>query len=209
MNLKAEQAEATRTGLLAAARELFAERGYAAVGTEEIVQSARVTRGALYHHFKGKDDLFRAVVEIVEAELTQRIAVQAAEAASGGDPLEALRAGANAFLDASLEPEVQRIIMLDAPAVLGWEAWHEIAERYGLGLTMGVLQVAMDAGAIAPLPVGPLASILIGALDEAAMLVARAEDVEATRREVGETIEALIAGLSAERPARARARRAR
>jgi AcrR family transcriptional regulator len=197
MNLKAEQAEATRAALLAAARELFAERGYAAVGTEEIVRSARVTRGALYHHFKGKDDLFRAVVEVVEAELTQRIAVQAAEAASGGDPLEALRAGANAFLDASLEPEVQRIIMLDAPAVLGWEAWHEIGERYGLGLTMGVLQAAIDAGAIAPLPVRPLAYILIGALDEAAILVARAEDVEATRREVGEIIEALISGLRA------------
>jgi AcrR family transcriptional regulator len=195
-SLKAEQAEATRAALLAAARELFAERGYAAVGTEEIVRSARVTRGALYHHFKGKDDLFRAVVEIVEAELTQRIAVQAAEAASGGDPLDALRAGANAFLDASLEPEVQRIIMLDAPAVLGWEAWHEIGERYGLGLTMGVLQAAIDAGAVAPLPVRPLAYILIGALDEAAILVARADDVEATRREVGEIIEALIAGLS-------------
>jgi AcrR family transcriptional regulator len=194
MNLKAEQAEATRAALVSAARELFAERGYAAVGTEEIVRRARVTRGALYHHFKGKDDLFRAVVEIVEAELTERIGAQAA-AAAGGDALDVLRAGANAFLDASLEPEVQRIIMLDAPAVLGWEAWHEIGERYGLGLVMAVLGAAMEAGAIKPLPLRPLAHVIIGALDEAAMLVARADDDGTTRREVGETIEAILAGL--------------
>jgi AcrR family transcriptional regulator len=196
-SLKAEQAEATRGALLGVARELFAERGYANVGTEEIVRRARVTRGALYHHFKGKDDLFHAVVEIVEAELTERIGAQAAAAASSGDPLDVLRAGANAFLDSSLEPEVQRIIMLDAPAVLGWEAWHEIGERYGLGLVMAVVGAAMDAGAIIRLPVRPLAHILIGALDEAAMLVARADDDGTTRREVGETIEALLSGLRA------------
>src|SRR4051794_12269149 len=101
-SLKAEQAEATRAALLGAARELFAQRGYAAVGTEEIVRSARVTRGALYHHFKGKDDLFRAVVEVVEGELTQRIAEQALAAGSADDAVDALRAGANAFLDASV-----------------------------------------------------------------------------------------------------------
>jgi AcrR family transcriptional regulator len=195
-SLKAEQAEATRAALVDAARTLFAERGYANVGTEEIVRAARVTRGALYHHFTGKDDLFRAVVELVEAELTQRIAEQAADAGAGGDALAALRAGTDAFLDASVEPEVQRILLLDAPAVLGWEAWHEIAERYGLGLTMAVLQAAMDAGAIGERPVRPLAHILIGALDEAAMLVARAADPVAMRRDVGDTIEALLGGLT-------------
>jgi AcrR family transcriptional regulator len=195
-SLKAEQAEATRGALLAAARELFAERGFGAVGTEEIVRSARVTRGALYHHFKGKDDLFRAVVEIVEAELTRRIGEQMAQRAIA-DPLDALRAGADAFLDASAEPEVQRIIMLDAPSVLGWEEWREIAERYGLGLVMAVLEAAMEAGSITRRPVRPLAHILIGALDEAAMLVARADDDGTTRREVGETIDALLAGLTA------------
>jgi len=196
MRLKAEQAEATRAALVSAARELFGERGYAAVGTEEIVQRARVTRGALYHHFDGKEGLFGAVVEIVEAELTQRIGEQVAQKAAA-DPLAALRAGADAFLDASAEPEVQRIIMLDAPSVLGWEQWREIAERYGLGLVIAVLAAAMDAGALTRRPVRPLAHILIGAIDEGAMLVARADDDGQTRREVGETIEALLSGLRA------------
>jgi AcrR family transcriptional regulator len=194
MNLKAEQAEATRAALIDAARPLFAERGYANVGTEEIVRAARVTRGALYHHFKGKDDLFLAVFEVVERELTERIAIQAAER-SGGDPLELLRAGANAFLDTTLEPEAQRIVLLDAPAVLGWEVWREVGERYGLGLVIATLEAAMEAGAITRRPVRPLAHILLGALDEAAMLVARADDDGVTRREAGETIEALLEGL--------------
>src|SRR3712207_1328156 len=106
---KAEQSEATRTALIAAARGLFTERGYAAVGTEEIVRAAGVTRGALYHHFSGKDDLFVAVFEEVEQELTQRIAEAAL---SAGDPYEALRIGAQAFLDSATEPAVQRIALL-------------------------------------------------------------------------------------------------
>src|SRR5690349_6178078 len=146
MNLKAEQAEATRAALVAAARTLFAQRGYANVGTEEIVRSARVTRGALYHHFNGKEDLFRAVFEAVETELMQRIGATADLAAGG--PLEVLRSGADAFLDASIEPEVQQIVLLDAPSVLGWETWRELGENYGLGLVMSVLEAAMEAGAM-------------------------------------------------------------
>src|SRR5688572_32274170 len=102
---KAEQSEATRAALISAGRELFAERGYAGVGTEEIVRAAGVTRGALYHHFAGKPQLLEAVYEQVEGELTQKIATGAL---SGSDPLEALRAGSEMFLDACLEPEVQR-----------------------------------------------------------------------------------------------------
>lgn len=198
MNVKrrtqAERTEATRGALLASARDLFAERGFAGVGTEEIVQRAGVTRGALYHHFRGKDDLFRAVYEEVEQELMQQIA----EAALGGDdPLAALRAGAAMFLDACLEPHVQRIVLIDAPAVLGWEEWRAIGERYGLGLIVAALEAGMESGALARQPVRPLAHILMGALDEAALLVARAEDVEHTRREVGETVERLIGALRA------------
>jgi AcrR family transcriptional regulator len=192
-SLKEQRAEATRAALVTAARRLFAQRGYAAVGTEEIVRRARVTRGALYHHFRDKDDLFRAVVEEVERELTERIAERAAAAAD--DPLGAMQAGAQAFLDASLEPAVQRIILLDAPAVLGWEAWREIGERYGLGLVQGVLEAAMEAGAITRQPARPLAHVLIGALDEAAMYVARAQDVQAARAEMGATVERLLEGL--------------
>lgn len=195
-SLRLEQAEATRAALLEAARALFAQRGYAAVGTEEIVRRARVTRGALYHHFRGKEDLFRAVAEDVERELTERIAAEAL-AIEAVDPWAALRGGARAFLAASAEPEVQRIIMLDAPAVLGWEAWREIGERYGLGLVEGVLEAAMEAGALARQPARPLAHVLMGALDEAAMYVARADDVAGAREEMAGTIDRLLEGLRA------------
>ena len=133
-SLKAERSEATRAELLAAARRLFAERGYAGVGTEEIVRAAGVTRGALYHHFESKRELLAAVYEQVERELTERIATEAfAGRQAPSDPVEALRRGAELFLDACLEPDVQRIVLLDAPAVLGWERWREVAAQYGLG----------------------------------------------------------------------------
>ncbi|HEU5142199.1 MAG TPA: helix-turn-helix domain-containing protein, partial [Solirubrobacterales bacterium] len=142
MNVKrtqSERSEATRTALTGAARRLFAERGYAGVGTEEIVQAAGVTRGALYHHFPGKRQLFDAVYEQLEIELAQRIAAGALEAGAAS-PLEAMRAGAKMFLDACVEPEVQRIALLDGPSVLGWDRWREIGAEHGLGLIEATLQ---------------------------------------------------------------------
>src|SRR2546423_14950594 len=121
-NRRVEQGMATGAHLVGTARELFAARGYADVATEEIVRAAGVTRGALYHHFRGKEDLFRAVFEEVERDLTERIA-QVAFAEQ--DPWKLIRAGAAAFLDACLEPEAQRIALMDAPSVLGWEEWRE------------------------------------------------------------------------------------
>jgi AcrR family transcriptional regulator len=182
---KAEQAETTRTALLAAARTLFAEWGYGGVGTEEIVHRAGVTRGALYHHFSGKEDLFRAVYEEMERELVEQIAAQALAA---GDPVAVLHAGARAFLDACQDPAVSRIALVDAPSVLGWEQWREIGLRYGFGLVEGVLREAMDAGAIERQPVRPLAHLVLGAIDEAGMLVARADDGGKTRRDVGASV---------------------
>ena len=195
MNVKrtqAERREATRGALVAVARELFAERGYGEVGTEEIVQRAGVTRGALYHHFRDKEDLFRAVYEQVESELTETIAEGALAQA---DPVEVLRAGTRLFLDACLDPEVQRIVLIDGPAVLGWEQWRAIAEEYGFGLVQVALQGAMDAGAIVRQPVRPLAHVLMGALDEAALYVARAADTKHARREVGGILDVLLEGL--------------
>jgi AcrR family transcriptional regulator len=189
---QAERSEATRAALIRAARALFADRGYGGVGTEEIVRSARVTRGALYHHFTSKEDLFRAVFEQLEAELTERIA---AVAASAEDPYQALSAGADAFLDACLDPAVQRITLLDAPSVLGWQQWREIGARYGFGLIQGALQAAMDQGLIASQPVAPLAHVMLGALDEAAMLVAQSRDEGRTREEVGRVVARLLRGL--------------
>jgi len=199
MNVKrtqAERSEATRSTLIEAARPLFAERGYAGVGAEEIVRAAGLTRGALYHHFGGKRDLFEAVYERLEAGLAQRIA-EGALSGGAAEPLAALRAGAEMFLRACTEPEVQRIVLIDGPAVLGWDRWREIAAEHGLGLIEATLQAAIEAGAIAEQPVRPLAHVLMGALDEAAMLVARADDPDLMRVEVGRTLDLLLAGLGA------------
>ncbi len=196
---QAERSEATRQALVAAARPLFANRGYAGVGTEEIVRAAGVTRGALYHHFDGKRELFEAVYEQIEVDLAERIAAGALEA-NAASPLEAMRAGAEMFLRVSTEPEAQQIVLLDGPSVLGWDRWREIAAAHGLGLIEATLQAAIEAGAIDPQPVRPLAHVLMGALDEGAMLVARAEDPEQMRAEVGQTLTALLDGLSRDQP---------
>lgn len=193
---QAERSESTQAALTVAARKLFAANGYAGVGTEEIVRAAGMTRGALYHHFKDKRELFEAVYVQVEKELAERIA-QGALAANAESPGEAMRAGAEMFLDACTEPDVQRIALLDGPSVLGWARWREIAAEHGLGLIEGSLQAAMEAGAIAKQPIRPLAHVLMGALDEAAMLIAQAEDPRTTRSEVGQTLDALLAALSA------------
>ena len=197
---QAERSGATRAALVKAARPLFAERGYARIGTEEIVRAAGVTRGALYHHFEGKRGLFEAVYVEIEVELAERIAGGALSAGAAA-PLEAMRAGAEMFLLACTVPEVQQIVLLDGPSVLGWDRWREIGAEHGLGLIEATLQAAIEAGAIAEQPVRPLAHVLMGALDEAAMLVARAEDPEAARVEVGRTIDTLLGALSAHRPA--------
>ncbi len=189
-----ERSEATRGALIAVARGLFAERGYAAVGTEEIVRAAGVTRGALYHHFDGKRDLLRAVYEQLESEIATEVA---AAATPGAGVLDTLRTGAGMFLDHCLEPEVQRIVLLDAPAVLGWEEWREIGARYGLGLIAGLLTAGIESGEVRRQPVEPLAHALLGALDEVAMLVARADDPAIARAEAGETIETLLAAIRA------------
>lgn len=192
----AQRSDATRAALVRAARPLFATRGFAGVGAEEIVRAAGVTRGALYHQFGGKEGLLEAVYEQIEQELLERIGSRMAQAGVT-DPLVALAAGAEHFLEACLEPEVHRIILLDAPSVLGWERWREIGWRYGMGLTEGTVQAAIDAGRIAPQPARPLAHLLLGALDEAALYVARAADRDAARREMGAAITALLDGLRA------------
>jgi AcrR family transcriptional regulator len=192
-SLKAQQSFVTRTALLTVARELFAERGYAQVGTEEIVRAAGVTRGALYHHFKDKADLFAAVYEDVEGALMERIAASAMAAAR--DPLELLRAGASGFLDACEDPAVQQIALLDAPSVLGWERWREIGMRYGFGLVRGGLQEAMDAGVIERQPLDALAHLLLGAIDEGAMLIARAENPAEVRADVGAAVDRFLDAL--------------
>ncbi len=191
---KAEQTEATRSALVAVARELFAERGYASVGTEEIVKRAKVTRGALYHHFRDKRDLFRAVHEQMEGELADALGKKLADSPAG-DPIALFGTGARAFLDLCMDPAFARIALVDAPSVLGWEEWRKVDEKYGLGLVMAGLQAAMAAGAIREQPVKPLAHLILGALGEAGMLIANADDPKAARKEVELPLLALLEGL--------------
>ena len=155
------------------ARRLFAQRGYPDV-------SAGVTRGALYHHYANKQDLFRAVFEELERELSEEITA-AIEAAP--DQRTAMVAGIARFLDICQRPEVVRIALTDAPAVLGWQAWREIEARYGLGLIITVLDRASREGVLVPAPVPALAQLVFSAVTEAALMVANAEDRATGRRE--------------------------
>src|ERR671915_941801 len=181
MATREERAEVTRGALMRAARELFAERGYAAVGTEQIVERAGVTRGALYHHFRDKRDLFRAVHVEMERELMEAIGERMGQAS---DPIDLLASGLNAFLDACTDPAVIRINLPDAPSVLGWAEWREIDERFGLGLITAGLENAMAAGIFPRREVRPLAHLLLASLVEAAMLIANAPDPKAAREEI-------------------------
>ena len=197
MNVNLQRSEATRGALVDAARGLFAEHGYAGIGTEEIVKRAGVTRGALYHHFAGKEDLLRAVLHDLARELAE---ASATAALAETDQWRQILAAVDAFLDACMDPAVQQIMMTDAPSVLGWEEWREIDAQYGLGLVKASLEAAMGSGLIERQPVDPLAHLVVGALDEAAMYIARAADAGAARREMGESIERMLTGLRSDRP---------
>ena len=194
MTTKEERAQATRTALMSAARELFTERGYAGVGTEEIVGRAKVTRGALYHHFTDKRDLFRAVHEQMEKEIVDAIAARMDGTA---DPLELLKTGTRAFLDACMDPAHAQVNLLDAPSVLGWAEWREIDMRYGMGLMTAGLQAGMDAGVLREQPVLPLAHLLLAAMGEAAMMIANSKEPRATRDEMETSLLEVLEGLRA------------
>lgn len=194
MSTRDERAETTRAALLGAARDLFADRGYAAVGTEEVVARASVTRGALYHHFRDKRHLFRAVHEQLEEQI---VAVIGATMGQVTEPMAGLSTGIAAFLDACTDPPFIQIALQDAPTVLGWATWREIDERYGLGLVAAGLAGAMDAGAIRRQPVRPLAHLMLAALGEAALFIANAEEPATARNQIEPALLALLDGLRA------------
>jgi len=183
----AERSEATRGVLLVAARDVFATSGFAAATIDDIVREAGVTRGALYHHFGSKEEVFREVYEALEKELADRSAVAAM---AGRTPHTRLQRGVDAFLDACLEPAVQRIALLDGLSVLGWEAWHEIGVRYNFGLLVIGLR-----GVVTDKPVEPLAHLLQGALMRAGMVIARSDAPALMRRVMGAELRAILAGL--------------
>jgi AcrR family transcriptional regulator len=196
---QAGRSAATRAGLVAAARPLFAEHGYAGVGTDQIARAAGVSRGALYHQFDGKEDLFLAVFEQVESELVDRLAAGLATA-DPDDPVAMMHADIDGWLAACAEPEVHRIVLIEAPAALGWERWREVGRKYGVGLVEMAVQSLMDARAIASAPVRPLAHVLVGALEEAALYAARAEDRETATAEVRDALVRVFDGLLSPAP---------
>jgi AcrR family transcriptional regulator len=171
--VRARQRERSRATLVDEAARLFAARGYAAVGLAEVVRAAGVTKGALYHHFDGKADLFRAVLERVQQDVAARVA---AAADAEPDPWAQLTAGCRAFLVASTAPEVQQVMLVDGPAVLGWAQWRAIDEAASGRLLEEALTALVEAGVVARQPVAPLTRLLSGAMNEAALWLARSAD---------------------------------
>lgn len=197
--VKQKRAERTRRDVLDAAREIFTARGFADASMEEIAERAGVTRGPLYHYFDDKQDLFQAVYAEVERYLAEKVLLGIrSRVGPGASAWEQVHAGNQAFLDTALEAFVQRIAILNAPAVLGWDARRDFA-RYGLGLIRNGLQMAMDEGSMEAQPVEPLAHLLRAVLSEGALLIARAEDHAAARAEVGAAVDRLMEGLRTHR----------
>ena len=184
--------EATKATLISAARQLFVSKGYFATGTEEIVAKAGVgTRGALYHHFADKEDLFRAVFEQVQTDLASATIVNDRD-----DALELLASALQQFLDASADnPDVQQILLIDGPAVLGWDQWRSLEAQYGLGVIMAMLDAAVAQKVIDHQPTAPLAHMLLAAVDEAALFIANAPDRRLAHTQAGQAVEALLGGL--------------
>lgn len=192
--LRERQAEATRQLLVAVARELFAERGYAGTSIEEIIRRAGVARGALYHHFPGKDALFRAVYDVVQADIASRVV---AAALAGPEPWAGVRAGLGAFLDACLEPEFRRIVVLDSVPVLAkdmWDSGVERVEHTELPMLRTVLTPLVEAF-LPGVAVEALAHVALGGLYGAALYIARSSDPNAARADADRVLDTLIGGL--------------
>lgn len=190
---QAERSETTRAALLAAARRLFATHGYSGTGREEIVAAAGVTRGALQHHFGDKQTLFRFVYEEVEKEVVDATAL--AGMAAGDDPVAQLRAGCHAYLDAVLDPAVQRICAFDGPAVLPADVRQEIVDRYALGLIRHVVAEAVARGRLDDAPVEALARMLLAGVMAAAQFVVVSDDRAEARTDAGRTVDLLLERL--------------
>jgi AcrR family transcriptional regulator len=183
---KAAQREATTENLISVARTLFAQHGYAQTSTEDIVRAANVTRGALYHHFKNKEDLFKAVLERIQIEIAARIetAVSATQ-----DPQAQLRLGCRAFLETALEPELQRIALIDAPAVVGWAVWREMDATHA----MQGLKTSLQTLGITPLDA--TTHLLSGAMNEAALWIAGSSDPSQSLEEANTMLQQLLESL--------------
>jgi AcrR family transcriptional regulator len=191
---RSRRGDATRAALIGAARELFVSKGYFATGTEEIVARAGVgTRGALYHHFSDKQDLFRAVFDQVQTDLAAATVVNQHD-----DALDLLTAGLEQFLDASAgNRDVQQVLLIDGPAVLGWDQWRRLEAEYGLGVISAMLDAAVAQHVIPRQPTAPLAHMLLAAVDEAALYIANAPDRRRAHLQARQALKRLLSGLRA------------
>ncbi|GAA4023473.1 TetR/AcrR family transcriptional regulator [Allokutzneria multivorans] len=189
---QADRTAATRAALVAAGRKLFAEHGFAGVGTETLVREAGVSRGALYHQFGDKTELFAEVLADVEGTVTQSLV---AAVPVDGDLVTVMTSALEAWLDACENPEIQRIVLIDGPSVLGWARWRAICQPHVLGLIQAALAQAAADGGMPPLPVKPLGHVLLAVADEAALYLNDAADRASAREEIMQIVSALLRAL--------------
>ena len=189
---RVDYTESTRQALVDSALDLFTKRGYAGTSLDAIVKRARVTKGALYHHFSGKQALFEAAFDLVETGAMNRLT----EVVAGeGTAWDRAMAGIQAYVRVCLEPSYQRIVIHEAPVVMGWERWREAEEHFSYGLVRATVESLIDAGEIGPLPVEVTARILFGALSAGAETIASSADPKRSATEVTTTIVAVMEGM--------------
>ena len=191
---RAEHAADTRGALIAAARRLFAAHGFDGTGTEQIVAEARVTRGALYHHFRDKADIFRAAMAEAAADVATRL-IDEQLATDAQSPMSEIREGVSAFLDVCVDGDFQRIVLVDGPRVLGSDAWEDLVEQYGRGILEEWLERCVGTGDLEEMPLRALARLLIAMLTEASLAIARSDDPQSEREAFGETLDRILIGL--------------
>lgn len=194
VNQRVEQGQATRAALIDVATELFATNGYEGTAIPAVLDAAGVSRGALYHHFESKEALFEAVLQSVEAEATLKV-TRAARGAT--DPLDGLRRGCAAYLAMCRDPVVRRISLIDAPAVVGWERWREIDEQHAFGLIKAAIAAIAADGRVKPELIDVMAHVVLAALVEVALLVARADEGRLAIRRGQEAVDELLTALFA------------
>ena len=186
---RAAQGRATRGQLIEVATRLFAEHGYEGTSIEAVLSAAGVSRGALYHHFAGKEALFEAVVSAVSEQVT----VKLAETVQGcADPLDAMRTAALAWIDLAADPVIQRVVLVDAPSVLGWDRWRAMDDGRTLGAMRVMLQAISDSGRLPAELVAPFSHMILAALDEIVLVIARAPDSKAAVTEGRMAVQALL-----------------
>ena len=189
---RVDNIESTRKALVDSAQDLFTKRGYAGTSLDAIVKRARVTKGALYHHFSGKQALFEAAFNLVETAAMNRLS---AVVDGDGDAWERAMAGIKAYVRVCLEPSYQRIVIHEAPVVMGWERWREAEEHFSYGLVRATVEALVDAGEIGPLPVEVTTRILFGALSAGAETIASSPDSKKAAADVTRTIVTVMAGM--------------